>query len=479
MNTEKKFNKTTIQWIIIFFFMFGFGFLPPIGQITPAGMRALGIFIGAVYGWTVIGILKPTVLAITSFILLVGATRFLQSSFGVAMVGMLLILFPICGMLNKYGVVSTLAQKFVTSKFGEGHPWRLCFMILFGAYICANINVLVAAILFTDFLRNICKVANISVPGKFSVAMTIGIALAMMTGQLMIPVHGVPLVLIGALGSIAGTTVNLAKYMLLIIPMSLIVIMSYLLIMRFVLKIDVEALKSVTAETLGGKAKFNKDQTKALVIMLCLIAALVASAALPESAGVAYTLLSGTLGLFGIAMVTLCVVIFIKDESGKPMFEFNECAKLGMHWDPFFLTAFIIPFSTYLTGGETGISATLASLMQPMFVLPPLAFLVVMYLAVNIITNFAQNTVVVIIFLPLFMTYGVATGTDMSGFYILLFLLAQMAIASPGSSTLCGVLYSAHDIVDTKLVAKTAIKVLPILFAILMLVGLPYTMLLF
>lgn len=72
MNTENKFNKTTIQWIIILFFMFGFGFLPPVGQITPAGMRALGIFIGAVYGWTVIGILKPTILAITSFILLVG-----------------------------------------------------------------------------------------------------------------------------------------------------------------------------------------------------------------------------------------------------------------------------------------------------------------------------------------------------------------------------------------------------------------------
>jgi len=479
MSTESKFNKTTIQWIIIFFFMFGFGFLPPVGQITPAGMRALGIFIGAVYGWTVIGILKPTLLAITSFVLLVGATRFLQSSFGVAMVGMLLILFPICGMLNKYGVVATLAQKFVTAKFCEGHPWRLCFMILLGAYICVNINVLVAAVLFIEFMRNICNIAKIQVPGKFSVAMMIGIAIAMMTGQLMIPVHGTPLVLIGALGSITGTTVNMAKYMLLIIPMSILVLGAYLLVMKFILRIDVEPLKAVTAEALGGKAKFNKDQTKALTIMLCLIAALVASVALPASAGVVYTVLTGTLGLFGICMVTLCVVLFIKDESGKPMFDFNECAKIGMHWDPFFLVAFIIPFSTYMTGGETGISATLASLMQPMFVLPPIAFLLVMYLAVNIITNFAQNTVVIIIFLPLFMTYGMATGTDMSGYYILLFLLAQMAIASPGSSTLCGVLYSAHDIVDTKLVAKTAIKVLPVLFIILMAVGLPYTLLLF
>lgn len=474
-----KSSKTTIQWVIIFFFMFGFRFLPPMGQMTPAGMGALGIFIGAVYGWTVIGILKPTLLAITSFIFLVGATKFLASSFGIAMVGMLLILFPICGMLNKYGVVETLAQKFVTASFCEGHPWRLCFMILMGAYICVNINVLVAAVLFIEFMRNICKVANIETPNKFSVCMMIGIALAMMTGQLMIPVHGTPLVLIGALGSITGTTVNLAKYMALIIPMSWMVLATYLVVMKYVIRVDVTPLKAVTAEALGGKAKFNADQTKALVVMVCLIAALVASVAMPASAGAVYTVLTGTLGLFGICMVTMCIVLFLKDSSGKPMFDFNECARLGMHWDPFFLVAFIIPFSTYMTGGETGISATLASLMTPLFALPPLAFLVLMYLAVNVITNFAQNTVVVIIFLPLFMTYGVATGTAMGGYYILLFLLAQMAIASPGSSTLCGVIYSARDLVDTKMVAATAVKVLPIMFVILMVVGLPYTMLLF
>lgn len=59
-------------------------------------------------------------------------------------------------------------------------------------------------------------------------------------------------------------------------------------------------------------------------------------------------------------------------------------------------------------------------MMKPLFALSPIAFLILMFLCVNIITNFAQNTIVIIIFLPLFLTYGQATGFPMEGFYILI-----------------------------------------------------------
>ena len=67
----------------------------------------------------------------------------------------------------------------------------------------------------------------------------------------------------------------------------------------------------------------------------------------------------------------------------------------------------------------------------------------------------------------------------MEGFYILLFLLAQMALATPGSSTPCGVIYSATDLVDVKMVLKMALTVMPILFIVLMALGLPWTFILF
>ena len=40
-------------------FLFGFGYLPAIEPITPMGMRILGIFIGAIYLWSVAGVVWP------------------------------------------------------------------------------------------------------------------------------------------------------------------------------------------------------------------------------------------------------------------------------------------------------------------------------------------------------------------------------------------------------------------------------------
>ena len=40
-----------LKVLLIFGSMFGIGMLPPFGQITPFGMKILGIFIGCIIGW--------------------------------------------------------------------------------------------------------------------------------------------------------------------------------------------------------------------------------------------------------------------------------------------------------------------------------------------------------------------------------------------------------------------------------------------
>jgi len=382
-----------------------------------------------------------------------------------------------CGMLNKYGVLEVLAQKFVTNKFCEGHPWRICFMILLATYCCAPINALVIAILMTAFVRNVASVAKIPTPSKWSVAMMIGVALAIMVGQLMIPVFGTPLVLVAALTAITGMQVNLLKYMVLLITLGIMLIFVYTLCMRFILKVDVSPLEDVSMDALGGKASFNSDQLKALGITIVTLAALVAQSVVPKGTAL-QAILAGKLGIFGIALIALGVLLFMKNSKGEPLFKFTECAGKGMAWEPFYLAAFIVPFATYMTGGTTGIPQTITSLMGPVMGLSPVVFLLALFLVVCIVTNFAQNTVVVIMFLPLFMAYGKATGFAMDGFYILLFMVAQLAISTPGSSTPCGIVYSATDLVDVGMVLKMALKVLPFLFIATMAVGMPLTFLL-
>lgn len=40
------------------------GFLPPFGEITPMGMRVLGVFLGMLYGWLTVGFAWPSLLGL-------------------------------------------------------------------------------------------------------------------------------------------------------------------------------------------------------------------------------------------------------------------------------------------------------------------------------------------------------------------------------------------------------------------------------
>lgn len=45
---------------VMFLIMLGTGFLPPAGNITPMGMKVLGVFLGLIYAWMFVGMLWPS-----------------------------------------------------------------------------------------------------------------------------------------------------------------------------------------------------------------------------------------------------------------------------------------------------------------------------------------------------------------------------------------------------------------------------------
>ena len=70
------------HYVITFLLIFGFGFLPPFGQMSAYGMGVLGTFIGAIYGWTTIGMIWPSLMALCGLGMYVDMGSMLQSSFG-------------------------------------------------------------------------------------------------------------------------------------------------------------------------------------------------------------------------------------------------------------------------------------------------------------------------------------------------------------------------------------------------------------
>ncbi len=122
-----------IHVIIILAFTFGFGCLPSFGEITPLGMRTLGIFIGLIYGWSTIGMIWPSFLGLFALSLLpnTGAIEIFKAGFGdrITMVIFFLLLFA--GLINKVGLSKYIADWCISRKFAHGRPYVILAMFLY------------------------------------------------------------------------------------------------------------------------------------------------------------------------------------------------------------------------------------------------------------------------------------------------------------------------------------------------------------
>ena len=111
VSIAKKNRKSYINIAIMFALMLGVGYLPPIAQITPLGMKVLGVFLGLIYGWCFIDLLWTSVLGIfalglTGYTTVLGA---LTEGFSNSAVIIVFICLAFSHCLNVIGVSESVA----------------------------------------------------------------------------------------------------------------------------------------------------------------------------------------------------------------------------------------------------------------------------------------------------------------------------------------------------------------------------------
>ena len=134
LSTEiiKKSNWVSyIKVLIMIIIVLGIGSLQPFGSITPLGMKALGIFIGALYGWCLLDTLWVSIFAIIA----VGYTcssviGALGTGFSSQIALMALAATLVGGALDSCKITDLLCNWCLTRKIIKGRPWVLVSMIL-------------------------------------------------------------------------------------------------------------------------------------------------------------------------------------------------------------------------------------------------------------------------------------------------------------------------------------------------------------
>ena len=124
MLTHFSKNKPSyyIHFAVMILIIFGFRFIPPLEPLTELGMRVLGIFCGAMYGWLLCDLVCPSLLALV----LLGLSGYdsmnnvLASGLRNSTVIMIILFCAITSILSSAEIAGFIAHKMISFKFVEG-----------------------------------------------------------------------------------------------------------------------------------------------------------------------------------------------------------------------------------------------------------------------------------------------------------------------------------------------------------------------
>lgn len=462
-----------IHYVIVLAFCFLFRFIPGFAGITPLGMGILGSFIGAIYGWIFIDMLWTSLMALLAIGLSIGMNQMYAASLGSITIVALIFCMPLIGVCNETGAFQWLIDKLLTNKFMQGKAWITIWLILLIAWFLGSQNPIIMGVIFCSFATSIFKQVGIGKNEKLPIFMYLGIAYAAMMGQILFPFISTGLTLIMAYNAMfPNFPIDFVRYLAFMIPAGIFMVTVYTLLMKFVFRVD--ASKVADYKQTGEAKKITKDQRNALIVFVIFIVLNILSS-LPLGP------IKEFLGLFGLGgfifILLAFMMVFMKKEDGTPFCDVEKGLKT-VNWGQILMVGYIMVIATYMNQPSTGISVAMSAMLQPFTALPPLVFVVLALLFACIMTNVANNMIVVVLVMPVMFNFASVIGMAPTGMICLLFLLAQFALATPAASPVTAVCMT-QELADAGEMSKAALKIIPLLFIFSLLVGWPLAQILF
>lgn len=458
-NVAMKKDKTILH-VVVYCVIAALGwFIPPIEPITAEGMHLLGVFIAAIYGWSVTSEVWPSFLTLIllPFTGLVNLSQFMAISWGSDTILFIVLLFVLVAFLEATGTTGFVAAFLMTRKFLNGHPWRLIFMIFLVAWVLSTFCGNFPGMLITwGFIYKICDVLGYKPFDKFANLLVFGVAVMGALSLSAVPWANNALVILNAYKASSGQSINFLHYLAYSIPFGLLSILGYMLICKFIFRLDVNKLKNLDNSIFNAKdLKVTPERKVAMLALLALIIILVVPSLLPV--GNFLRDISDLLGLSLKAMIIYFVLSLIKVD-GKYIFKFGELATKGVPWNMVIMTCGIMSFVSLLGDERTGISAFLGKVLTPVFTDSSKLIFFLLTLAITVfLTNFMINMVVAVIMISATMPIAANLGVDPLQIVYLITISCTIAFMLPSASAASCCLFANTQWVRAKDVYKYSV----------------------
>ncbi|WP_273524441.1 SLC13 family permease [Mailhella massiliensis] len=435
-----------INHVIIFFLMFFFGSLPPVGSLSPLSMQVIGVFAGTIYGWITVSVGWPSLAGVVALGLTDyygNFTELFALAFGSQTIIMILVLLMLAAIFQEANLSEYILNTLLCRKETRGKPFLLLFYFLLAGFLASILaDCLAVLILFLSLFREMQKKLNIEPYSGIIPCFFVGMAFCFVIGDIAVPFKSTSIFSIATYQAVTGETVNLMKYTLFMLPMSIACIIFYTLCCKYIFRIDLSPFMHYVHTE---KNTLTPRQRAVLIGVPAVMALLFVPSLLPESW--ALTAFFNRIGLGSLALLLLCLLFIIRIK-GEPIAEFSTMSRY-FAWEALFCTVFLIPAATAISSDAVGIKSILASLASTVFQSVPMLLLIVtLVLLPALITNFANNLVISAIFVSVIGSMGDALPYSPLIMACLVIMGSNISCFFPAANPMNAFLFAQKDIVS-------------------------------
>ncbi|MDL2307474.1 hypothetical protein LJC48_05545 [Desulfovibrio sp. OttesenSCG-928-C06] len=455
---------------------FGFGMLPPIGPITPMGMKVLGIFIGMLFLWSFVSVLWPSLLGIVALMIsgYAPARQILHMSFGDTVPNLLLFAMILFGGIQHAGVTRYISRWFLTRKVINGKPVMFSFVFIFTTYALSALASTTAALLFMwAVLYSVLTDVGYKKGEKYTSLMVIGVLFGAISGQAAKPFVGSALMILGAFEKTSGFQVDFPQYMLYGFIMSTVGTILYSLMMKFIFRPDMSKIKDISIE------RFMRDKLPPMdlrqKIMFSALFGYLLMVILPSSLPKSIWIVSFLAQFGALGMVLMFVVGLSLFKIGdKPVMEFKEVASKYVVWDVYFLVCMAMAISGAMANKSTGITEFLKLSLDPLLGGHSLiGFVVILIVFGVVITQLANNGVMGVLLMPVVTLFSQEAGGNPEAITTMIIFAMHIAILTPAASPYAAMLYGNKDWIDGGDVFKYGLAIVLMTILMFTVIGVP------
>ena len=473
--TIKK--SSYIHLAIMFILTFGISQLPTFGQITPFGMKALGVFIAVLYGWiafdlfwsSLFGFIMIAALELNS----IGGA--FAAGLGNQMIITVMLSMSFAVAIDLAGVTDIMANWLLQRKIMQKSPWYLiCGMLAIGGIIGAVGPGLAAIFLLWSITMKIADYCNIKKGDPLLSFMIMMIPVCTMTMSFILPFKGGVLIYLAYLYQVTDIGFQTLPFIIFAVVTIVLILSLMVLACKFVLKIDASKfiLPEYVLEEIKAEQATQKQKISLLVLVAYVLVLLLAS--LFTFPGAKWINTLGVGGISGIALLVLAVLNY----KGKGYIELRTVfAKLD--WTLFFLLAVTYPLADLLKHEEAGIMPTILQTVTPIVSgLGPVPFMILCIVVLGILTQVTHNIVLAAIFMPFLLPILESLGGNIYTLWFILFLTLNLAYCTPAGSFQSALVFG-HDMMERKHAYLMGIMLLVIAWIVFAVVGIPLGNMLF